>query len=312
MAPDLETALLRAFVSSVRSGSISRAALALGHSQPALSSQLRRLERTVGRQLLHRGTTGVSLTKAGEVFLPYAERILSLSAQAIAAAGPDVAGHCGIGLMEDFVTPSLVEALGDFSALHPDATLELVTGPGPLMNQALADGRIQLALCDPFYLAETPRWTARLPLTWSAAPELDTDLDPLPLVLFSQPCRWRAPVLDALQTAGRRWRVVFESTSMGGIQAAVRAGLGATALLPTNVELGTAVEGLPALPDVEVALVRSAGMDGDPLLQVLEDLLQRLTTSRVTSELPQGNPGRKQIQVSAASASEPPAPDIPA
>ncbi|MFE2533633.1 LysR family transcriptional regulator [Streptomyces sp. NPDC059371] len=283
MAPDLETALLRAFVSSVRSGSISRAAAALGHSQPALSSQLRRLERTVGRRLLDRGTTGVSLTKAGEVFLPYAERILSLSAQAVAAAGPDVAGHCGIGLMEDFVTPSLVEALGDFSALHPDATLELVTGPGPLMKQALAEGRVQLVLCDPFYLAQTPRWTARLPLTWSAAPDLDRDQDPLPLVLFSQPCRWRAPVLDALESAGRRWRIVFESTAMSGVQAAVRAGLGATALLPANVEPGTAVEGLPALPDVEVALVRSAGRDGDPLLQAVEDLLRALTMPRADS-----------------------------
>ncbi|MFD5634003.1 LysR substrate-binding domain-containing protein [Streptomyces sp. NPDC058122] len=283
MAPDLETALLRAFVSSVRSGSISRAATALGHSQPALSSQLRRLERTVGRRLLDRGTTGVSLTKAGEVFLPYAERILSLSAQAVAAAGPDVAGHCGIGLMEDFVTPSLVEALGDFSALHPDATLELVTGPGPLMKQSLAEGRVQLALCDPFYLAQTPRWTARLPLTWSAAPDLDRDQDPLPLVLFSQPCRWRAPVLDALESAGRRWRIVFESTAMGGVQAAVRAGLGATALLPANVEPGTAVEGLPALPDVEVALVRSAGRDGDPLLRAVEDLLRALTMPRADS-----------------------------
>ncbi|WP_051901191.1 LysR family transcriptional regulator [Streptomyces aureus] len=281
MAPDLETALLRAFVSSVRSGSISRAAAALGHSQPALSSQLRRLERTVGRQLLHRGTTGVSLTKAGEVFLPYAERILSLSAQAVAATGPDVAGHCGIGLMEDFVTPSLVEALGDFSVLHPDATLELVTGPGPLMKQALADGRIQLALCDPFYLAETPRWTVRLPLIWSAAPApapaLDVDRDPLPLVLFSQPCRWRAPVLDALEAAGRRWRIVFESTALGGVQAAVRAGLGATALLPSNVEPGTAVQGLPELSEVEVALVRSAGTDGEPLVQAVEDLLQHMT-----------------------------------
>ncbi|MEU9139533.1 LysR family transcriptional regulator [Streptomyces sp. NPDC048404] len=277
MAPDLETVLLRAFVSSVRSGSISRAAAALGHSQPALSNQLRRLERTVGQQLLHRGTTGVSLTKSGEVFLPYAERILALSAQALAAAGPVVTGHCGVGLMEDFVTPSLVESLSDFSGLHPGAKLELVTGPGALMKQSLADGRIQLALCDPFYLAETPRWTARLPLAWSAARALDLRQDPLPLVLFSQPCRWRAPVFDALEAAGRRWDVAFESTALGAVQAAVRAGLGATALLPANVEPGTATDALPVLPEVEIALIRPTGTDGDPLLDAVENLLRRLT-----------------------------------
>ncbi|MCX5269443.1 LysR family transcriptional regulator [Streptomyces sp. NBC_00199] len=277
MAPDLETALLRAFVSSVRSGSISRAAAALGHSQPALSNQLRRLERTVGQRLLHRGTTGVSLTKSGEIFLPYAERILAMSAQALAAAGPTVTGHCGVGLMEDFVTPSLVEGLSDFSGLHPGAKLELVTGPGPLMKQSLAEGRIQLALCDPFYLAETPRWTGRLPLAWSAARTLDLRQDPLPLVLFSQPCRWRAPVFDALEAAGLRWDVVFESTALGAVQAAVRAGLGATALLRANLEPGTAADGLPKLPEVEIALIRRAGRDGDPLLDAVENLLRRLT-----------------------------------
>lgn len=71
----------------------------------------------------------MSLTKPGEAFLPYAERILALSTQAMSAAGPVVTGHCGMGLMEDFVSPSLAQALGDFSGVHQDATLELITGP---------------------------------------------------------------------------------------------------------------------------------------------------------------------------------------
>ncbi|MGW3667029.1 LysR substrate-binding domain-containing protein [Streptomyces sp. NPDC005141] len=111
----------------------------------------------------------------------------------------------------------------------------------------------------------------------SAARDFDAAQDPLPLVLFSQPCRWRAPLLDALETAGRRWDVAFESTALGAVQAAVRAGLGATALLPANVEPGTATDVLPALPDVEVALIRPTGTDGDPLLDAVENLLRRLT-----------------------------------
>lgn len=89
----LETSLLWMFVSCARSGSISRAAAALGYSQPALSQQLRRLERSVGQPLLHRTATGVSLTRAGEALLPYAERILALSAQALTAAGQTVTGR---------------------------------------------------------------------------------------------------------------------------------------------------------------------------------------------------------------------------
>ncbi|MEU1036148.1 LysR family transcriptional regulator [Streptomyces mirabilis] len=276
MAQDLETALLRAFVSAVRSGSISRAAAALGHSQPALSQQLRKLERAVGQPLLHRTATGVSLTKSGEALLPYAERILALSAQAVSAAGPAVAGHCGVGLIEDLASSPLTRALADFSRMNVDATLELVTSPGPQIRNALTEGRIQLALCDPFYLPDAPRWSARVPLTWTAGHNVDVSLDPLPLVLFSQPCRWRTPVLDALEAAGRRWRLVFESTSLAGVQAAVRAGLGASALLAQNVEPEMIVSGLPLLPDVEVALTRSASTDGDPLVNAVEAVLRRL------------------------------------
>ncbi|MDX3536152.1 LysR substrate-binding domain-containing protein [Streptomyces sp. MB09-01] len=96
-------------------------------------------------------------------------------------------------------------------------------------------------------------------------------------MLFSPPCRWRTPVLDALEANGRKWRVVFESTSLAAVQAAVRAGLGAEALLPACVEPGTAAYGgLPELPDVELGLIRRAGTEGDPLIDAVEDVHRRL------------------------------------
>lgn len=276
MVRDLETALLRAFVTAARAGSISRAATALGNSQPAVSQQLRKLERVVGQKLLNRTATGVSPTKAGEALLPYAERILALSAQALIAPGRTLDGHCGVGLIDDLAAAPLPQALADFAQLNPDVTLELISAPGPAMREAFTAGRIHLALCDPFYLPEPPRWTVRTPLAWAMGPGVDPDLDPLPLVLFSQPCRWRAPLLHALQTAGRRWRVAFESTSLPGVQAAVRAGLGVAALLPANIDPGTAAHGLPELPDVELGLVRRSNTEGDPLVDAVESVLRRL------------------------------------
>ena len=141
MAQDLETGLLRAFVTAV-AGSISRAAHALGQTQPALSQQLRKLERRTGQPLLHRGAAGVSLTQAGESLLPYAERILALSAQALHATRISLAGHCGVGLIEDLAASRLPQALADFGRLHPEATLEVFSGPGPAMREAFEEGRI--------------------------------------------------------------------------------------------------------------------------------------------------------------------------
>ncbi|MFI2200516.1 LysR substrate-binding domain-containing protein [Streptomyces sp. NPDC020192] len=75
---------------------------------------------------------------------------------------------------------------------------------------------------------------------------------------------------------GRRWHTTFESTSLPGVRAAVRAGLGAAALLPATVEPGTAARGLPQLPEVELGLVRRPGTEGDPLVDAVEDVLKRL------------------------------------
>jgi DNA-binding transcriptional LysR family regulator len=281
MPSDLETAQLRAFVTSVRAGSISRAATALGQTQSALSQKLRRLERRIGRPLLHRAPSGVSLTRTGEALLPYAERILALSAEAQADAGRTLSGHCGVGLVEDLVAARLPQLLADFARLHPRATLEVVVASGPAMRRAFEQGRVQIALCDTSYLPEPPRWSLHLPLVWAVGPGVDLREDPLPLVLFSQPCRWRASVLESLDAAGRPWRVAFESTSLAGVQAAVRAGLGAAPILPANLESGSGTpvgnESLPALPSVEVGIVRRPGTEGEPLVDAVDLALRRMT-----------------------------------
>lgn len=280
MAQDLETGLLRAFVTAVRVGSISRAAQVLGHTQPALSQQLRRLERIIGQPLLNRTSSGVTLAPGGEALMPYAERILALSAQALTSARTSLAGHCGVGLIEDLTAARLPQALADFAGMHPEATIELVSAPGPVMRQAFADGRLKIALSDPAYLPEPPRWSVRRRLAWVAGPGFDPATDPLPLVMFSQPCRWRSPALAALDSAGRRWRIVFESTSLAGIQAAVRAGLGVAAVLPTGIEAGmTAVDAssaLPEAPEVELGLVRGSATVGDPLVDAVEAVLRSI------------------------------------
>jgi DNA-binding transcriptional LysR family regulator len=283
MTADFDVGLLRAFVASARGGSISRAAAGLGRTQPGVSQQLRRLEALLGCALLRRAPSGVSLTEAGEAFLPYAERIVALSAEAFASTGRGrtFTGRCGVGLIEDLASASLPSVLADFARLHPGTVLEVMTGPGPAMREAWETGRIQLAFCDTDYFPQPPRWSAQFPLVWATGPRMDLSTDPLPLVLFSQPCNWRAPVLAALDAAGRRWRVAFESTGVSGVQAAVRAGLGVAALLPEAVGPGMtargSAEGLPTLPSVELGLMRRPGSEGDPLVDAVEVLLKRLT-----------------------------------
>ncbi|MEU5896562.1 MULTISPECIES: LysR family transcriptional regulator [unclassified Streptomyces] len=278
MPKDLDTALLRSFVTVVRAGSISRAATTLGQTQPALSQQVRKLERAVGRTLLHRSPSGVSLTRAGQELLPYAERILALSAQALSETGRVLSGRCGVGLLEDLAASQLPQTLADLARLHPDALLEVLSMPDTAMREAYETGHVQLVLNEAPALPGPPRWTVRRPLVWAVGQGVDVTADPLPVVLFSNTCSWRTSVLAALERAERPWRVTFESNSLTGVLAALRAGLGVAAVLPTNLEPAMAchdMDALPALPDVELGLARHPRSEGDALIDAVEDALRR-------------------------------------
>jgi molybdenum-dependent DNA-binding transcriptional regulator ModE len=79
--PGLDLAHLRAFVHVAETGSITRAAPALGYTQPGLSQRIQALERALGARLLVRGPDGVHPTPAGHAALPHARTILATANQ---------------------------------------------------------------------------------------------------------------------------------------------------------------------------------------------------------------------------------------
>ena len=82
----MELRHLRYFTSVAETENVSRAALKLHISQPALSRQIRDLEEEIGVLLLERTAKSVSLTQAGRVFLPEAREVLQRADQAIKKA----------------------------------------------------------------------------------------------------------------------------------------------------------------------------------------------------------------------------------
>src|SRR5262249_26660670 len=141
------------------------------------------------------------------------------------------------------------------------------------MREAYDAGRVQLVLDQLPDIPGPPRWTVRRPLVWAIGQGVDVAADPLPVVLFSNPCPFRTAALETLERADRRWRVAFESNSLVGVLAAVRAGLGVAALMPANLEPVMAchdVDALPTLPDIELGLARRPRTEGDPLIDAVE------------------------------------------
>lgn len=77
---------LRCFVTVASEGTVSRAALALDLTQPAVSLQLKGLEESIGLQLFNRTPGGFTLTEAGAALLPLAHKAVSATSDFRAAA----------------------------------------------------------------------------------------------------------------------------------------------------------------------------------------------------------------------------------
>ncbi|MGH3410003.1 MAG: LysR family transcriptional regulator [Streptosporangiaceae bacterium] len=136
---------LRSFAATVRAGSITRGAAALGLTQPTVTQRIHRLERAAGERILIRDPRGARVTPAGEKLLTYAERILALHDEARASvSGHDVspAGHRALGLLEDLAITTLPTALADFATLHPPVDLEVVIGSAKVLRELADRGRL--------------------------------------------------------------------------------------------------------------------------------------------------------------------------
>jgi len=146
---DVELRQLRVFLTVASELHFSRAARRLHVSQPALSQQIRALEKTLGAALFDRSSRATELTAAGRVLLDAAPRVLfeaeraqSLVAQAAnGAVGLLVVGSVGTALAS--ITPRILRSV---RASFPDLQLEVSQQDTAAQMVALAEGRLDVGL----------------------------------------------------------------------------------------------------------------------------------------------------------------------
>jgi DNA-binding transcriptional LysR family regulator len=263
LVPTVDPELLRAFVTVVDTGGFSAAAKRLLRGQSAVSLQVKRLEDRLGVRLLERGPRRVRLTGEGEAIIESARRILALNEELTARARePELAGIVRLGAPEDFATTRLPAILAGFARAFPRVALEVTCELTLDLLDRFAAGELDLALIkrEPAGPGDGVRvW--REPLVWVGATHLAAVGDgPLPLVCSPRPCLHRRRATSALDSIGRKWRIAYSCGSLAGNHAALRAGLG-VAVLPLDmvpgdlVILNEADNGLPDLPDTEMALI---------------------------------------------------------
>ena len=281
MLRSLDVAPLRSFVAVADCGGFQRAANSLHLSQGAVSQHVRRLEAAVGRPLVERQGRGSRFTPDGDKLLRQARRILALHDETLRVFGVKSEQTLVIGSTEHAAAQLLPGLSSSLADALPDCRLRFRVDRGAQLREALADGRIDVAMLlgpsDDLHATTV----GKLELTWYSAPDWTPPGpdEPVSLVAFDDPCVLRSRALETLAGHGIPVEVNCEAAHLAGVQAAVRAGLG-IGLMAT---LGQTPDGLVArddLPTPEPITLSVWSKHGLPLelTEEVADSLRRLLT----------------------------------
>ncbi|WP_354639147.1 LysR family transcriptional regulator [Kitasatospora camelliae] len=242
---------IRTFHEVVAAGSYSAAARSLGYTQPAITQQMKALERTVGVPLFTRAGRGLRLTEAGEALARHAEVILgSLDAaqQQLGALSRLRAGRVRVCAFPSANATLIPEAMARLIAEHPGVRVELLEAEPPESVRKLLRGECDVALAFsypggeaevPEELVEIPlmedRLTVLLPVGHPLARRHAVRLADLAEERWIAGCpRCRANLLKICADEGYAPDVVFTTDDNLAVQSLVAAGVG-IALMPSLV-----------------------------------------------------------------------------
>ena len=268
----MEMQQLRYFVAVADAGKVTAAARDLHVAQPSVSKQLRKLETELGAPLFERGKTGVALTAAGRILLPWAKRVLT----DLEGARSDVAGlaslergRLSIGATPSLSTVLLPRVLAAFHSEHPGITLNILeAGSGDLVER-LAMGGLDVALVilpvpreelfdtTPLLREELVLAVAkRHPLAKRKSVRV-SELRGVPLVMFREGYDLRSATIAACEQAGFHPTFAIEGAEMDGVLRMAAAGVGVAVVPRMVVEKGGP---LVAVRLAQPTLMRSVGV----------------------------------------------------
>jgi DNA-binding transcriptional LysR family regulator len=145
----MEMSQLEFFLQVVEEGSFSKAADAVGRTQPAVSIAVRRLEEEVGASLFDRSQKTPTLTEAGVVIRDYARRILALRDEARAAVSELRAlkrGLVRVGANESTSLYLLPQVILAFRERHPEVKVEIYRHVSERLPREVLEGRVDFAV----------------------------------------------------------------------------------------------------------------------------------------------------------------------
>lgn len=240
----IENFRLRVFRTVAKHLNFSRAAEELLLTQPAVTQQIKALEDEFGVSLFDRGGGHIQLTPGGKALLPFAERINTLSeeaVQAVAAAYGEQSGELTVGASQTIAQYLLPSVIAAFRKSHPKVRVTAVTDNTDGILEALVAGKIELALIEGPErrndLQIEPFMEDHMVLVvppgheWAGQSVTAAMLSREPLLMREFGSGSRRVIEQALAAKGLKARdiqISMEFDSTEGLLSAVEAGLGVT------------------------------------------------------------------------------------
>jgi DNA-binding transcriptional LysR family regulator len=289
----MELRQLEYFVAVAEEANFTRAAERIHVAQPAVSSQIQRLERELGQQLLDRSRRTVRLTPAGEVALPYARAALAAVADlhvAVDELTQLVRGTVTIGAVTSH-NVDIPALLADFHAEHPNVEITLSTDSSDALIEKLHTGQLDAAIVsvgpgerpqglDVEVVTDEAIQAVVSPTDALASRETIrlSDLADRQLIALPVGAGIRHQFDAACAEAGVTPHIAFEATTPLALADLAERGLG-VAIVPASVPRGR--DGLHALaivPELRGRLVLAwrSGGPMSPAARVLVDKARRL------------------------------------
>ncbi|OBI14108.1 MULTISPECIES: LysR family transcriptional regulator [unclassified Mycobacterium] len=260
----LDIAPLRSLVAVADCGGFHRAAAALHLSQSAVSQHLRRVEAVVGEPLIQRSGRGIVFTEIGLRVLRHARTILAAHDTALDDLGATEPRLLTIGATEHGADVMLAGLTSLLRERLPDRRVRFRLDRNVSLADSIERGLVDLAIMLDGAGLDRANASGLVRLQWISARSLALPArEPLPLVIFSEPCTLREPAFAILENHGIDYEIAAECGDLSGLYAAVRSGLG-VALLPMIGTLPDGVcpaEGLPPTNLASILVRGRAGID---------------------------------------------------
>lgn len=237
---DINFRQLRAFISVAETSSFTRTSELLHLSQPALSYSIRKLEDTIGLQLLARNTRTVELTPAGEHFLAQARGMIQDMDNAVRDARETLSlsqGTIRLAALPTAAASFLPEIIAAFMKEHPGVQVSLGDGRAGEVKAWVQSGEVDAGITsrpdDLSGLSFEPLMNDNLVLLVRRNNDNDQGWQALPYIALTPDTSIRPLADAALRLARRPDEPAWEVSHMSTAAALVRAGLGFT-LLPAS------------------------------------------------------------------------------